>query len=305
MTKETTLDTADTSLRVAPRKPRLALMGEFSAGKSTLSKLLLGGAPMPVRVTATRLPPVWLSKGADSAVAVRHDGTETPCDIAALDEVSVEDTRYIRLYNPSETLDICDLIDMPGISDPNLSTEAMLSLVDDIDCVVWCTPATQAWRQSEAAMWERIKDRTNGDNILLVTQADKLRNDRDIARMLARVRKETEGLFKAVYPISILKALDSGDDEAKWQASGAAEFVDHLVEMLLNPSSSAAQQAPHYTPPNAPSDMARSNDAGEKSLALAGSDDDETASDPGIVPKRVRRVRTELRGRRTRPGADL
>ena len=38
------------------RRPRVALMGEFSAGKSTLSNLLIGKSALPVNVTATQLP---------------------------------------------------------------------------------------------------------------------------------------------------------------------------------------------------------------------------------------------------------
>ena len=49
------------------RKPRLAIMGEFSSGKSTLCNLLLGARPLLEKVTATQLPPVWLSYGSAPA----------------------------------------------------------------------------------------------------------------------------------------------------------------------------------------------------------------------------------------------
>ncbi|MCR9115044.1 MAG: hypothetical protein NXH84_17320, partial [Rhodobacteraceae bacterium] len=93
----------------SPRKTRLALMGEFSAGKSTLSKLFLGDNPLPMKVTATRLPPVLISHGESAAFAVGHDGTETPIEIDQIDRVQLEETRMIRLFNPSDTLEICDL----------------------------------------------------------------------------------------------------------------------------------------------------------------------------------------------------
>ena len=51
---------------VAQNRPCVALMGEFSAGKSTLSNLLIGTEALPVNVTATQLPPVWLSRGTDA-----------------------------------------------------------------------------------------------------------------------------------------------------------------------------------------------------------------------------------------------
>ncbi|WP_371224873.1 dynamin family protein [Roseovarius sp. 2305UL8-3] len=306
MTEEITVTNSDTCMGQPHRKTRLALMGEFSAGKSTLSKLLLGDAPLPVKVTATRLPPVWITHGKSAAFAVGHDGTETPINIEDIDEVRIEDTRMIRLFNPSETLEICDLIDMPGISDPNMSSETWLSVMDEVDNVVWCTQATQAWRQSEAATWEQISGRTNGDNILLVTQVDKLRSERDLDRVLMRVRKETEGQFKHVFPLSIIDAVAAGEDEAKWTASGAADFIDNLVEYLMNPSPKPENaDAPTAAPPShnmEPADEAE----------LYAADEQETAPEApaeygatNIVPKRVR-VLTEMRGRTERPArADM
>ncbi|WP_229864153.1 dynamin family protein [Seohaeicola zhoushanensis] len=224
----------DTDTGSATRRPRLALMGEFSAGKSTLSNLLLGRSPLPTRVTATRLPPVWMSRGEDAVFAVGHDGSEREITLDDLDSIDLAETRLIRLFLDSELLELCDLIDMPGISDPNMSSEVWQSVFDLADSVIWCTHATQAWRQSEAATWESLRELTRGENLLLVTQFDKLVNERDRARVLARVRKETEGQFAAVYPVSLLKALQAGDDVAAWEASGAAAFTNHMVDLLLS-----------------------------------------------------------------------
>ncbi|MCB1341990.1 MAG: dynamin family protein [Pseudooceanicola sp.] len=215
------------------RKPRLALMGEFSAGKSTLSNLLLGCAPLPTKVTATRLPPVWMSYGDEGALAIGHDGSERPIDLDDLDGIDLSETRLIRLFLQSELLELCDLIDMPGISDPNMSSDVWQSVFELADCVVWCTHATQAWRQSEAATWDSLRDLTRGDNLLLITQFDKLTTDRDRARVLARVERETDGQFAAVYPVALLKAMQAGEDATAWEASGAADFTDHMVEILL------------------------------------------------------------------------
>lgn len=302
---------AEDCLGQKPRKTRLALMGEFSAGKSTLSKLFLGDAPLPVKVTATRLPPVWISHGKSAAIAVGHDGRETPIEIDDIDQVRIEDTRMIRLYSPSETLEICDLIDMPGISDPNMSSEVWLSVMDEVDSVVWCTQATQAWRQSEATTWEQIAHRTNGDNILLVTQVDKLRSERDVDRVLMRVRKEAGAQFKEIFPLSITGAIEAGEDEAKWTASGAADFIDHLVELLMNPSpkpqiAEPSAPEPLEEPADAP-DMAADTDETPQELHIEAAEEDmaEPPAEYGassVIPKRVR-VLTRMRGRTERPTA--
>lgn len=240
----------DSQPKTSPRKPRLALMGEFSAGKSTLTNLLVGRQILPTRVTATRLPPVWISYGDEAAFVVSTDGTQTPISPEDLAGVPMESTAMIRLFFPSDALTLCDLIDMPGISDPNMPAEVWQSLIPQVDGVVWCTHATQAWRQSEAAVWESLAETVNGPNILLITHFDKLRSERDRARVAARVTKETGDLFDSIFPISLSQALAAGDDMEAWSDSGADRLVEFLVETLLNRplTEAAATNAAASTP---------------------------------------------------------
>ena len=213
----------------APRKPRIALMGEFSAGKSTLSNLLMGERPLPEKVTATRLSPVWITYGNDAPYRVDMDGTTEPISIERLEDVPVNETRYIHLSIQSDILEVCDLIDFPGISDPNMSSDVWERMLTEIDAVIWCTHATQAWRQSEAAVWESMPETVRENSILLITRFDKLTTDRDRGRVMKRVSRETDGQFGATFPIALLQAIRAGDDYALWDASGAGPFTEHLI----------------------------------------------------------------------------
>jgi GTPase SAR1 family protein len=215
------------------RKPRIVLMGEFSAGKSTLTNILLDSQPLPMRVTATRLPPVQVSFGDPRAIAVNLDGSRREIDMEALEKVSLEDTLMVEVSLESDVLQLCDIVDMPGISDPNMPHDLWEEVIDPADHVIWCTHATQAWRQSEAAIWQTLHEQAMGHNILLITQFDKLQNANDKARVLKRVQHETKGLFEAVYPVCLLDALEAGDDFAAWERSGAAEFSEHVIRILM------------------------------------------------------------------------
>ena len=217
------------------QKPRLVLMGEFSSGKSTLSNILLGGPTLPMQITATRLPPVHITYGEPGAFALGRDGVRREVDLSDLGKLSPDEIQSLHLTMISDTLELCDLIDMPGISDPNMPADTWDAVVRSSDHVIWCTHATQAWRQSEAAAWDRMREATSGLNLLLITQFDKLRNPRDRARVLSRVVTETSGKFTAVYPISLLDAFAAGDDFDAWKESGANEFMEHLIEILLTP----------------------------------------------------------------------
>lgn len=214
------------------RKPRIALMGEFSAGKSTLSNLLMGARPLPEKVTATRLSPVWMSHGTDDPYRVDVDGSIEPVSLDHLEAIPVEETMVIRLFLECDILDVCDLIDFPGISDPNMSSEVWERMLPEVDAVIWLTHATQAWRQSEAAVWDTMPQALRENSILLITRFDKLTTDKDRLRVFKRVRRETNGQFAATFPISLLQALEAGEDFERWDASGAGPFVEHLVEAI-------------------------------------------------------------------------
>ncbi len=215
-----------------PRKPRIALMGEFSAGKSTLSNLLMGVRPLPEKVTATRLSPVWITHGTDAPCRVDVDGSVEPISIDALESVPVEETRFIQLRIDADILEVCDLIDFPGISDPNMSSEVWERMLPEVDAVIWCTHATQAWRQSEAAVWENMPELVRENSILLITRFDKLTTDRDRGRVLKRISRETKGQFGGTFPVSLLQAIQAGEDYDLWDASGAGPFTEHLIDLI-------------------------------------------------------------------------
>ena len=216
-----------------PRRPRIAIMGEFSAGKSTLTNLLMGADALPVKVTATQLPPVWLSHGEAPPHGVRLSGERFEVDLARPETIPLDDTAWLGVQRPVDVLEMCDIIDFPGISDPNMSAEVWQRAVPLADAVLWCTHATQAWRQTEAAVWEDMPERLRANSLLLLTRMDRLGEPRDRRRVIARVTRETAGLFAGVFPVSLTRALAAGDDHAAWQASGADALTEALLDMTL------------------------------------------------------------------------
>jgi hypothetical protein len=258
-------------------KPRLVLMGEFSAGKSTLSNIILDSQPLPMKVTATRLPPVQISYGPPGAFAVAMDGTKSPIALDSLETVCMEETALIEVHVEAEALKLCDLLDMPGISDPNMPQEMWEDVITPRDHVIWCTHATQAWRQSEAAIWNILRPQSSGTNLLLITQFDKLQNDRDRMRVRKRVEKETEGLFDAVYPVSLLTALNAGEDESVWEESGVAAFSEHVIRLLSG----------DIAPDGAASVASAPVRGKDLRHPLAMPEPDVTEIEPRIMPRRV------------------
>ncbi|MBY4891969.1 50S ribosome-binding GTPase [Rhodobacteraceae bacterium N5(2021)] len=232
------------------KRPTIALLGEFSAGKSTLANVLLGADQSTVRVTATQAPPIWYVSGTGAPVRIGTDGSETELDAAGMDKIDLQDTCAVRMPVQAAFLEHFTIIDMPGSADPNMSPDIWDALLPLADIAVWCTPATQAWRQSEAAIWDMVPDTLRARSVLVVTRMDKVTGATDRRRILDRVERETRGLFRAVLPVSLLEVSKPID---QCEASGMGAVLRTLAgAMSRSPVQSCASLPQTAPPPSAP-----------------------------------------------------
>lgn len=225
------------------RKPRIVVAGEFSAGKSRLINGLIGTEVLPSNVTATSLPPIWLSAGEPGMTRVALDGTVTR--IETLDGVDLEQTAYCTVAIRAPILEWCDLIDTPGNSDPNIPPESWERMLGHADTLIWCSPAMQAWRQSEKAVVCDMPPELLEKATLLVTQADRLPDDRARTKVERRVRRDTGALFDEVMLASLLDAgdLERIGERVKAASVALAErpgLVSPLIEKPAKPTKKAA-----------------------------------------------------------------
>lgn len=219
----------------AQRKPRVALMGEFSAGKSTLLNFLIEENVIPTRATATEVPPVWFSYGDSGTFWVDAEGDSHPIKNDQIGEVPMS-ARYVRVFSKAEILEHCDIVDTPGISDPNLAVESWRFAAGVANLVLWCSSATQAWRETERSAWLSLPERLRKHSLLIVTRADKLVAEGDRDKVQRRLARETTGLFRdRVFmatpdAVKAKAELAGGDSSPLWESSGAAALLDRLAE---------------------------------------------------------------------------
>lgn len=209
-------------------KPCIALMGEFSAGKTTLINFLLGEDILPTQVTATHVPPVWISYGTGEPFYIDSDNHQHPVDLNDIQALDVANVRYIKIFSDAEILKQMDLIDTPGISDPNIPEFHKDTAIENADAVIWCTHATQAWRESERSTWVALPEEFQANSILLATRSDKL-DERNRERVRRRLAREAGDLFGHIIMFSATDAIIARDEE-------------DLVELLESSGGQALQE---------------------------------------------------------------
>lgn len=219
-------------------KPIVGLMGEFSSGKSTLLNFILGQDVATTRVTATPLPPIWLTYSETPfCVGLLEDGALEDVDLTDPDVDFRQTYLAIRRGIDCDVLRDYDLIDAPGISDPDLGKNALRFLQPHFDFVIWCTGASQAWRQTDKAAYAKLAKVTRDNSVLVVTRIDKLRNEKDRAKVLKRVNNETGDLFKHVVGLKTTKAAavpvkDRSTEDAAWVETGGHDFMAAFKDAL-------------------------------------------------------------------------
>ncbi|MEM8978690.1 MAG: dynamin family protein [Pseudomonadota bacterium] len=220
-------------------KPVAALMGEFSAGKSTLLNFILGEDVAQINVKATHMPPIWITYAQTPfSIGLRHDGTEEEIDLSRGDINFRKTYLAIRVGRSLPALLKCDIIDAPGISDPNLPKDALRFLSRYMDFAIWCTAANQAWRQTERAAFKKLAKSTRDNSILVVTRVDKLRKDTDRAKVMKRITRDAGKLFSQIVALQTPKAAAlsaddrTNDPDGAWVTTGGYDFETAFCEAI-------------------------------------------------------------------------
>lgn len=238
------------------KRPTFALMGEFSAGKSTLLNLILERNLLPTQVTATNVPVVWITTGKKERCHILgRDGSFDEFELPQLPKMKFDANQFLlRLEMPIKAVEKIDIIDTPGISDPRQKSGFLEFLYPYLDFAVWCTSANQAWRQTEAAMWNAIPSDIYENSILALTRADMVQRSSDLRKVVRRCKSETKGSFGSVIPIATVPAMTAKDkhgtitDQLTWAHSYAEGFFDDLQCSIVKAIAKCALREPLAVP---------------------------------------------------------
>lgn len=208
---------------------RLAFIGEFSRGKSTLINRLLGIDILPTGPLPTTAVLTSVTAGADNRMEVTFANGNR--EVRSLDELSWSDliatdqegqdqessaNVRITLQNPwLEQIDV-ELVDAPGAGDLSGKRAVLISQVlDQCDAAVLLTSATMPFSTTEAAFLEQeVIGRHVPRVLVVVSKLDTLSQD-DRLRSLKAVRERVAQISEDVIVLPLHPVLaDATDDDA-------------------------------------------------------------------------------------------
>ncbi len=176
------------------------LAGEFNSGKSTLANRLADIEALPTDLFANTSVPTRLHWAGELEVAcIGSSGLRLPLAPSAL--CLEEPLARLDVGAPIAFLSALDLIDTPGLADPEMERDGSDLLAHRPDALIWCTPATQAWKETERVVWSRLPARLRQHTILALTFCDLLEEAREVERVRARLEREA-GPFHAIVAVS-------------------------------------------------------------------------------------------------------
>jgi small GTP-binding protein len=222
------------------RPVRVAIVGEFNAGKSTFINAVMGADVAPTGVLPTTATLHHLRYAPDPFARIQfYDGDVKERIVpsselrAALKASDTGNVKRVEILMPIASLTRVEILDTPGFNAPDQRhTDAARSAFEEADAAIWLLDAGQPLKQSERRILEEAKTAKLPVQIL-VNKADRLKPEEldTVMRTVAESLEET-GLksWSATIALSARLALQGKLGDADALAKSNWDEVQRLLD---------------------------------------------------------------------------
>lgn len=200
----------------------VAVMGEFSCGKSSFVNAFIGADVAPTGITPTTATINIVKYGRTrSARVVYRDNTSREIEgqalstsLSAIDDNEARRVQHVEILMPIDVLERVNIVDTPGLNSILPEHEAVArSFLQRADAVVWLFTVNQAGKSTERKALESIAE--HGVRVLgVLNKIDQLSAEQ-VEEIVTYVTGELGERVEACVPISARRAL-SGQPESGW-----------------------------------------------------------------------------------------
>ena len=242
------------------RPVRVAIVGEFNAGKSTFINAFMGADVAPTGVlptTATlhhlRYAPDPLAKifffpPNDPSATEPRDRILPVSELrATLKSLDSSEVRRVEILLPLSSLTQVEILDTPGFNAPDpRHAAAAREAFEEADFAIWLLDASQPMKKSEEAVLAEARTHDLPVQILL-NKADRL-GPEDLTKVMTMVRTSLEaaGLSSWQEPLALSARLALAGklgDKAALEASGWGKIQELLDATILGKSDVLKERA--------------------------------------------------------------
>ena len=221
--------------------PLIAVIGQFSSGKSTFLNALLGQDILPSGLTPVTAKAVRLKFAKMPLLSVKFiNGSESllaSSDLTELNKLG-EQVSGMTLYAPSEILKEINFIDTPGLNSlRDADTKETKNTLKKVSGAIWLSLANNAAKASELESIKEILKANDLKAICLINQKDKLSKE-ELESLLKHARQTYGELFEDIIAISSKQALlgITNNDKSLLEASNFNEALKAIKECFLDKS---------------------------------------------------------------------
>ncbi len=221
----------------------IAVVGQFSSGKSTFLNAILSRSLLPTGITPITSKVCKIEYGDQFMLDVLYKNgnreTRLAQDIAYL-ENNGEDIQQFVLKAPVALLKEVNFLDTPGFNSQRESdTETTQKILSDVDGIIWLTLIDNAGKQSELEILEKFMHNYAAKSLCVLNQKDRLANEKEVLTACEYVKNRFADFFADVIPVSSLAALHSKNFD---KTHIVAQSLTNLTQQI------ACLNHEHYTP---------------------------------------------------------
>lgn len=221
--------------------PLIAVIGQFSSGKSTFLNALLGQDILPSGLTPVTAKAVRLKFAKMPLLSVKFiNGSESllaSSDLAELNKLG-EQVSGMTLYAPSEILKEINFIDTPGLNSlRDADTKETKNTLKKVSGAIWLSLANNAAKASELESIKEILKANDLKAICLINQKDKLSKE-ELESLLKHARQTYGELFEDIIAISSKQALlgITNNDKSPLEISNFSVALESIKKTFLDSS---------------------------------------------------------------------
>jgi len=213
-----------------PRPLTIAVMGEFSAGKSTVVNALLGEAVAPTGALPTTMTINVFRRGSGGARVFHRDGSVTMLSadqvsrfLRELDDETASRIRHVDIERQGGTFGDAQVVDTPGLNALDaFHDQVAREFIEQADAVLWVFSATRTGTASEAGMLASLRA---GERqvIGVLNKADTLDANEQV-ELEAYLHKQLGDVLVDVVSMSAKRALE--------RRAGVAPSPDDSAQVL-------------------------------------------------------------------------